>query len=94
MDEEIDKPTLRPGNAGPGTNTGHGHVWKRPDGNTARCGGPEFCDECYDDALMWGDGSPEPQGIITAGYPATKVPPQFVRGNRRDRRAARARDRK
>ena len=31
---------------GPGTNTGHGHVWPRPDGRKARCGGPRFCQEC------------------------------------------------
>ncbi len=34
----------------PGTNTGHGHVWKRPDGVTARCGGPLMCKECALDA--------------------------------------------
>ena len=31
---------------GPGTNTGHGHVWTRPDGMKARCGGPTVCREC------------------------------------------------
>lgn len=30
----------------PGTNTGHGHVWSRPDGGKARCGGPAICSEC------------------------------------------------
>lgn len=34
---------------GPGTNTGHGHVWKRPDGMVARCGGPAICKECAAD---------------------------------------------
>ena len=29
-----------------GTNVGHGHVWPRPDGNRARCGGPTHCDLC------------------------------------------------
>lgn len=32
--------------AGPGTNTGHGHLWERPDGVKARCGGPYLCTEC------------------------------------------------
>ncbi len=27
-------------------NTGHGHVYPRPDGVRARCGGPEMCGEC------------------------------------------------
>lgn len=26
-----------------GTNAGHGHVWPRPDGVKARCGGPGLC---------------------------------------------------
>lgn len=33
-----------------GTNTGHGHVWKRPDGFLARCGGPKICPVCAADA--------------------------------------------
>lgn len=32
-----------------GTNSGHGHVWGRPDGLKAKCGGPEFCAECRRD---------------------------------------------
>jgi hypothetical protein len=31
---------------GVGSNTGHGHVWERPDGMKARCGGPGLCDVC------------------------------------------------
>ena len=27
-------------------NTGHGHVWARPDGIKARCGGPGLCATC------------------------------------------------
>lgn len=27
-------------------NTGHGHVYVRPDGVKARCGGPAICSEC------------------------------------------------
>lgn len=34
----------------PGTNTGHGHVWPRPDGLVAKCGGPVVCIECAHDA--------------------------------------------
>lgn len=33
----------------PGTNSGHGHVWKRPDGVRMRCGGPGLCAECARD---------------------------------------------
>jgi hypothetical protein len=34
---------------GPGTNSGHGHIWQRPDGIVARCGGPALCMECETD---------------------------------------------
>ena len=37
-----------------GTNTGHGHVWKRPDKMIAHCGGPVVCDECKADLAMAG----------------------------------------
>ena len=37
--------------SGPGTNTGHGHVWRRPDGVRMRCGGPGLCSECSADAI-------------------------------------------
>ena len=33
----------------PGTNSGHGHVFPRPDGVKARCGGPAICPECAHD---------------------------------------------
>lgn len=33
----------------PGSNTGHGHIWERPDGIRARCGGPRLCKECARD---------------------------------------------
>lgn len=39
--------------AGPGTNTGHGHVWPRPDGRRNRCGGPALCGRCREDAAPW-----------------------------------------
>lgn len=35
-----------------GTNDGHGHVWPRPDGVRARCGGPAICRKCAADASM------------------------------------------
>lgn len=35
-----------------GTNAGHGHVWERPDGLKARCGGPAMCAECARDAAQ------------------------------------------
>lgn len=31
-------------------NIGHGHVFPRPDGVVARCGGPAICSECAHDA--------------------------------------------
>lgn len=37
-----------------GTNSGHGYVWKRPDGLLARCGGPALCSECKVDAVLVG----------------------------------------
>jgi len=30
-------------------NVGHGHVYPRPDGMKARCGGPAICSECAAD---------------------------------------------
>lgn len=31
------------------SNTGHGHVFARPDGSRARCGGPAMCSDCQHD---------------------------------------------
>jgi hypothetical protein len=36
-----------------GTNTGHGHVWARPDGMRARCGGQALCGKCREDAKLF-----------------------------------------
>ena len=33
-------------------NIGHGHVFKRPDGVKARCGGPSMCSECAQDYFL------------------------------------------
>ena len=38
---------------GEGGNTGHGHVWPRPDGVKARCGGPGLCAACSIDAARY-----------------------------------------
>ena len=35
--------------AKPRGNVGHGHVFPRPDGGKAKCGGPSICSECARD---------------------------------------------
>jgi len=40
---------------GPGTNTGHGHVWVRPDNFKYYCGGPAMCADCSRDFLKYGE---------------------------------------
>ena len=45
--------------SGPGTNNGHGHVWNRPDGVKARCGGPGICLDCARDFANWGSHNPQ-----------------------------------
>lgn len=44
------------------SNTGHGHVYMRPDGFLAKCGGPGICTECAKDLalLMAHDGYEPP----------------------------------
>lgn len=37
-----------------GTNSGHGHVWLRPDGLSVRCGGPGLCSDCNADLFRYG----------------------------------------
>lgn len=37
-------------------NAGHGHVFPRPDGVKARCGGPAICAECALDAARQKEG--------------------------------------
>jgi len=34
-------------------NTGHGHVYPRPDGVKARCGGAGICQQCAADLVRW-----------------------------------------
>lgn len=52
------------GDASPatGTNTGHGHVWARPDGVRMRCGGPRVCSVCASDkaAILQSTALPVP----------------------------------
>lgn len=43
-------------------NTGHGHVWERPDGMKARCGGPAICAECAKDKARY-DAAQDKDGM-------------------------------
>ncbi len=54
---------------GPGTNTGHGHVWPRPDGVKARCGGPALCSLCIIDKMKFGEVPAAPRAT-----PASEPP--------------------
>ena len=42
----------------PFTNTGHGHVWERPDKVKMRCGGLALCKNCRDDAIHMSQMNP------------------------------------
>lgn len=44
-------------------NTGHGHVFPRPDGMKARCGGPAICKECAIDAARHAPKPEESDGF-------------------------------
>lgn len=44
------------GTRGPGTNTGHGWAWPRPDGFQSDCGGPGVCSFCAADLQEYGGG--------------------------------------
>ncbi len=46
-------------------NTGHGHVFHRPDGVKARCGGPGMCAECSQD-LARSQKNGKAQGEVVA----------------------------
>ena len=35
------------------TNSGHGHIWERPDGMKARCGGAGMCSQCAIDKALY-----------------------------------------
>lgn len=51
-------------------NTGHGHVWKRPDGLLARCGGIKMCKVCARDAekMTVRSGQSIRQAMINLGW--------------------------
>jgi hypothetical protein len=53
-------------------NTGHGHVWKRPDGARARCGGPGLCSQCSRDKAMCDLIKRREQGSGQSALPADK----------------------
>ena len=53
----------------PGTNSGHGHVFLRPDGVVARCGGPALCPECAKDYVHFHSIAPPPRSH------GTDIPP-------------------
>lgn len=56
-----------------GTNTGHGHVWVRPDGMKARCGGPAMCSECAADKVRLEAGGlavASPHDLVLADWQA------------------------
>ena len=44
-------------------NVGHGHVFGRPDGVRARCGGPGFCAECSRDLARHKAGLPREEEV-------------------------------
>ena len=51
-------------------NWGHGHVYPRPDGMTARCGGPKICERCsLDLANKFEDESEEGRLIVAVAFP-------------------------
>lgn len=50
-----------------GMNSGHGHVWERPDGVKARCGGPGICTQCsLDLARMSNNEPPAPAPVVSS----------------------------
>jgi hypothetical protein len=59
-----------------GANTGHGHVWERPDGMKAKCGGPSICSACAKDKAAMGSYShPLPAQAIPEGWKLVPVNP-------------------
>lgn len=45
-------------------NSGHGHVYPRPDGAKARCGGPALCSKCARDAAALARSTPAPTNEV------------------------------
>ena len=56
---------------GTGRNTGQGHVFPRPDGIRARCGGPGLCGECSRDRARKDAGG----GMTLSADPPRRQPP-------------------
>lgn len=55
-----------------GTNIGHGHVWTRPDGSRARCGGPTICPSCARDSA-WVEAAKKGEEIPHGIEPGQKA---------------------
>ena len=66
--------------SGPGTNTGHGRVWERPDGMMAKCGGPGLCRQCNWDASHFcvrASGAPVGSRVYSTNLTAAPPPPRW-----------------
>lgn len=50
-------------------NVGHGHVYVRPDGKKARCGGPNVCRECAEDQDQWNEDE-EDIALVALRFPS------------------------
>lgn len=50
------------------TNVGHGHIYRRADGQRIRCGGPGLCPECSADLERFAASLPR-----GPGNPAIKI---------------------
>lgn len=57
-----------------GTDVGHGHVWKRPDGSRARCGGPTICKTCAND-LAWVEAAKKGEDVPTVVEADNEIEP-------------------
>lgn len=62
-------------------NTGHGHVYKRPDGSRMRCGGPGRCDDCSVDQARALKELVKPITIDLAGA-MDKITPEMMDSTR------------
>jgi hypothetical protein len=51
-------------------NSGHGHVWPRPDGLRARCGGPAICRKCALDLSRRSEIEKGQQSLLTRSLAA------------------------
>lgn len=51
-------------------NRGHGHVFARPDGVRARCGGPAICSECAKDLAAYHQAKLDPKATKEPAPPS------------------------